>query len=90
MKLLIRLYHWFVQVLVAIDILCGLIIAMPFYVIMARGHCPNGEETMSSHVGRAAIAGEKWALDLEPIINWLMRNPNHCREAIETLKPLAY
>jgi hypothetical protein len=44
----------------------------------------NGDpdETISSRVGRGAVAGKRWALMLEPIINWIMGSPTHCRDAI--------
>jgi hypothetical protein len=39
-------------------------------------------ETISSRVGRAALAGKRWGLIMQRIINWLMNNPNHCRSEI--------
>lgn len=44
----------------------------------------NPRETISSRVGRAARDGKWWGRLLQPVINWLMGNPHHCQEAIET------
>jgi hypothetical protein len=42
------------------------------------------DETISSRVGRNAIAGKKWALITEKVINALFWfQPNHCRRHIE-------
>jgi hypothetical protein len=44
----------------------------------------NEDETISSRVGRHAVAGERWALICERVINaifWF--SPDHCRKAIE-------
>jgi hypothetical protein len=43
----------------------------------------NEDETISSRVGRNAIAGKKWALIAEKVINALF-GAGHCRRAIET------
>jgi hypothetical protein len=47
----------------------------------------NPDETISSRVGRAAIAGRRWALVLERVIDWLFLHlcglPQHCRSSIE-------
>ena len=45
----------------------------------------NPDETISSAVGRKAIAGRKWALVAERVIDWLAfkltGERNHCRNA---------
>lgn len=47
----------------------------------------NPDETISSRVGRAAIAGKRWGLICESIINKLFvilgDDPNHCRREVE-------
>lgn len=44
----------------------------------------DGEETISSRVGKAQRAGKWWAVHIAaPFINWLLKNPNHCKESIE-------
>lgn len=46
----------------------------------------NPDETISSRVGRNAIAGKKWALIAEKVINALfslLGQKNHCRSHIE-------
>jgi hypothetical protein len=40
-------------------------------------------ETISSHVGKAAKEGKIGAHTAELIVNWIMRNPQHCQTAIE-------
>lgn len=55
-----------------------------WYLLTARGDCPNPDESISSNVGRHAILGKRWALVLEALINpvfALLGQPNHCRTA---------
>ena len=40
------------------------------------------DETISSRVGRAAVAGKRWGIILERVIDWLFW-PGHCRGSIE-------
>lgn len=40
-------------------------------------------ETISSHVGKAAQEGKIGAHTAELIVNWIMRNPQHCQQAIQ-------
>lgn len=51
----------------------------------------NPDETISSAVGRKAMAGRKWALRAERIIDWLFERlgeePGHCRRMIEKACP---
>lgn len=43
------------------------------------GGKPN--ETISGTVGRAAQAGDWWALNVgQPLVNWLMGSPTHCQD----------
>lgn len=44
----------------------------------------SASETMSSRAGRAQRDGKRWGLIVAPIINFIMCNPNHCRDAIGT------
>lgn len=48
----------------------------------------NPDETISSAVGRKAMAGRRWALIAERAIDWLFYNltgeRGHCRAKIET------
>lgn len=39
-------------------------------------------ETISGSVGRAAAAGDWWAVNVgQPLVNFIMRNPTHCQDA---------
>ena len=83
-----RLRLGFLQVLIAIDQLAYVLIAVPIYIV-AGGPCPSADETISSRVGRAAVAGQRWGLVLEAVIDRLFRllgeAPGHCRRNIETI-----
>lgn len=63
------------------DQLAQVTIKTPFHVL---GLCsaPSADDTISDVVGRNAILGKKWALVAEKVINFIMQNPEHCREAI--------
>lgn len=64
------LHERFVNVLYALDETCN----------AAFGGKPI--ETISGTVGRAAEKGDVWAVRLaEPFVDWLMREPGHCRKA---------
>lgn len=41
------------------------------------------DETLSGNVGYNAKQGKAWALRLEKVINFIMRNPTHCRDCVE-------
>ncbi len=66
---------WLRNVAVAVDQGCNAVL---------RG---NPDETISSRVGRAALAGKRWGLICEAIIDRLFRllgeAPGHCRREIE-------
>lgn len=85
-RVLQRLKVWVWQWLIAIDQLAHVWVAGWTFVWLGRGECPNADETISSRVGRAAVAGRSWALVLERVINWLAvrvgDQPNHCRRNI--------
>lgn len=65
-----RHHSYIMRVLIAIDQFANAIID------------GDEDETISSRVGRGAVAGKRWALRIEPIINWIMGSPTHCRDAI--------
>lgn len=81
-----RLRGWTLQMLISLDQLGHVWCAGWFYVWLGRGACPNADETISSWVGRRAIAGKGWALIAEKIINaafLLVGQRDHCRRHIE-------
>ena len=42
------------------------------------------DESVSCRTGKASKAGKWWFVKVqEPFINWLFRDPKHCRKAIE-------
>lgn len=43
----------------------------------------DGEETISSRVGKMAQEGKLAGEILEPVINGIMDNPQHCQESTE-------
>ena len=73
--------------LLALDQLAYVWLAGWVYVWLGRGVCPSADETISSCVGRQAIAGKRWALLAETIIDRLFlvlaRQSGHCRASIE-------
>lgn len=59
--------------------LLGLLIGEDEAINALGGGSP--QETISGTVGRAAKAGSWWAVWIaQPLINFLMRNPQHCQE----------
>ncbi len=69
------LRHWLLGVAIAIDQLVN------------AWFWGNPDETISSRVGRAAVAGKRWGLIGEAIIDRLFmllgEGPGHCRRNIE-------
>jgi hypothetical protein len=61
--------YW-LRVLIAIDQLVNTILG------------GNEDETISSRVGRHAVAGDRWALAAEVVIDAVL-GTGHCRRAIE-------
>lgn len=57
-------------------------IAGLWWAVTGRGVKPNPGETFSSRVGRNAIQGDRWALWMETVIDWLL-GQRHCRDSIE-------
>ena len=82
-----RLRRWFWERLICLDQTWAIRVQFFTYVLMGRGDHPNADETISSIVGRKAVAGRAWALAAERCINWLALRvgdrPNHCRRNIE-------
>lgn len=82
-----RLRLWLHAWLIAVDQLAHVSICFPTFVLLGRGACPNQDETISSRVGRNAIAGKAWARVLERVINLPFRlagERDHCRNSVET------
>lgn len=81
-----RARAWLLVLLIAIDQLAHVILAGPKFVALG-GKRPNPDETISSRVGRAAIAGKRWARACEWLIdgvfNLLASERGHCRNHIE-------
>jgi hypothetical protein len=68
--------------LICIDQLVGCWLRGWYYVWIG-GDCPSADETISAFVGRNAIAGKKWALYSEQLIDSLFYR-GHCRHAVIT------
>jgi hypothetical protein len=81
-----RFKLWLWQWLIALDQFAGVGCTFWTYVLLGRGKPPNADETISSRVGRAAVAGKRWGLVAERIINrlarWVGDAPDHCRRCI--------
>jgi hypothetical protein len=67
-------------ILISIDQLGGCWIRCWCY-LFAGGEQPNPDETISSWVGRHAVADERWALASERFIDALF-GAGHCRRSI--------
>lgn len=87
MILIIRYRALMHQWLIAVDQLAYVTVGGWIY-LATGGPVPNADETISSRVGRAAVAGKRWGLALEWIIDRifvvLAGVPlGHCRRSIE-------
>ncbi|WP_242140881.1 hypothetical protein [Sphingomonas sp. TREG-RG-20F-R18-01] len=82
-----RVSKWIIQLLIAIDQVAYVLLAGPYYLIVG-GSCPSADETISSRVGRAAMAGSWWgkpcAWAIDHLFMLLGSKPGHCARAIET------
>jgi hypothetical protein len=83
----LRLLKSLLELLVWIDQGVGLLLCIPFYLILGHPK-PNADETISSVVGRYATLEYRWALAAEWIIDRLFFIPQgcrlgHCRKHIE-------
>lgn len=80
-----RLGVWFLCLLVSLDQLAHILLAAPKYLLLG-GPPPDPDETISSKVGRMAVAGKRWALIAEVMIDWIFERlgggPGHCRRMI--------
>lgn len=76
-----RLGRWVVSWLIAFDQLVQVWAAGWTYVWLARGDCPNPDETISSCVGRFAERGRPWALIAEKLIDAVF-GAGHCRRSV--------
>lgn len=76
-----RTRHVLKAILIAWDILIAAIFMTPKY-LLAGGQRPNGRQTISGLVGRAALNGRWWGA-LEKPIDWIFSalgsRPEHCR-----------
>jgi len=81
-----RLRLWLREILISIDQLLHVLLGGPKYLIRG-GPVPSADETISSKVGRRSIAGARWAMLAERVIDWLFvqlgEAPGHCRRMIE-------
>lgn len=80
--MLTRLLAWTGRMLVCADQLLACWLRGWFYVWLGRGELPSADETLSAFVGRHAIAGKRWALVAERVIDAVMTQRGHCRAAI--------
>ena len=82
-----RIALWIRQLLVALDQLAYVMIAGPIYLVWG-GPCPSAEETISSRVGRAELAGARWGIVCAWLIDGLFEllgaGPDHCRRNVIT------
>lgn len=73
--------------LIAIDQLLYVSLAGPFY-LAGLAELPRPQETLSSIVGRKAVAGHRWALMTEQVLDGLFliagEPPGHSRRSIIT------
>ena len=82
-----RFALWLRQLLVSIDQLAYVLIGGLIYVALG-GPCPSADETISSRVGRAELAGKRWGIVLAWLIDGLFvllgAGPHHCRRNVES------
>ncbi|ARS29090.1 hypothetical protein [Sphingomonas sp. KC8] len=80
-----RLTRWLWALAVSLDQLAHVLLSGPKYLLLG-GPAPNPDETISSKVGRMAVAGKRWALIAEAVIDWIFirlgDGPGHCRRNI--------
>ncbi|MBB5987442.1 hypothetical protein [Sphingobium lignivorans] len=80
-----RTLNWLHVMLIALDRLAQTIIfGLPY--MLGLGPKPMAKDSISAVVGRSAIAGRRWALIAERIIDWIFERlgepPGHCRRAV--------
>ena len=77
-----RLLRWLLRMILGCDKLVCVWLRGFGYVWFNWGELPETDESISGWVGRRAEAGAKWALIAQSIVNFIMMNPEHCRNAI--------
>jgi hypothetical protein len=81
-----RLKALMIEIGAALSQLLHLVLGGLLHVAIDDMPMPDRDETLSSRVGRAAIAGERWALIAERVIDGLFLllgdAPGHCRRSI--------
>jgi hypothetical protein len=84
-ELIFRIKYSIIQVLIGVDQFVAILIKIPLYILLNHP-APNPDETISSIVGRNAVAGQRWAIISEKVINFIfgvLGDHNHCRKSIE-------
>jgi hypothetical protein len=77
-----RLRLWALCILISLDQLAHCLLGGPKYILFG-GPTPDPDETISSKVGRAAVAGKRWGLTAEALIDTVF-GAGHCRRNIGT------
>lgn len=77
-----RFSQWALRFILGLDKLLCVWLRGWGYVWFNWGELPETDESISGWVGRCAEAGNKWALTAQRVVNFIMRNPNHCQRAI--------
>lgn len=78
-----RFFAWVERFIIACDKFVAVWLRGWGFVWFNWGELPSTDESISGWVGRSAIAGEKWALVAEKVIDAIMLAPGHCREAVQ-------
>lgn len=83
-----RLIALLIQIGASLSQLLHLVLGGLLHVAIDDMPMPDRDETLSSRVGRAAMAGKRWALIAERVIDALFLilgdGPGHCRRNIGT------
>ena len=77
-----RLGKWLVRMILSCDKLLCVWLRGWGFVWLNWGELPETDESISGWIGRRAEQGAKWALIAQSIVNFIMRNPDHCRDAV--------
>lgn len=79
-----RLVLWVGAVLVLLSLALHTLLAGPKYVLFG-GALPDPRKSTSARIGERAIAGERWALAAEYVVDWIFLQfkgeRRHCRQA---------
>lgn len=83
-----RLTALLIQIGASLSQLLHLVLGGLLHVAIDDMAMPDRDETLSSRVGRAAVAGKRWALIAERVIDTVFLilgdGPGHCRRNIGT------